>query len=503
MTEDRTQRIIRICIWAIPVLLFAWIVNRNLVVFGPTVLRCSAERCDPRIKNLIARERELLIGTQKGSKERYRMFSRNPLSFTTDMFRPMQKAKVRLVYTGSASGNRLTLAASTRTQKDEVVEFADSSALVTTLESSWDAVRKDGVVLFQKRVGAAPRYDNVDDFLADLPTGRKIGAYHVDVAARIELPSYTPATSASTTKLDIRGPHAFVTYLGRNEDLDMTFLMQNSNRNAGKDNVTFTVYRGIDLMKTVVLKDDGTGKGDGKPSSPREVSIRIPRPGAGTYRVQMAAKSDDPFIRSITTRQKYLMWANRIYLAGSKEYRMLGDIDDKPITLYVKGSSLTASTSHESALQTITVGGRPLILKKTHTPYSIKLPKSNEFVPVTVPARDVALDTDGTFVLSKDAVFSVPSRDIELLTGLSDPTELDYVVASYSPVQHQGDWLVAEKTIEADLGRSIHFTVSFEPPIGAGDDAIRMHDLEVELVGGPITMEDVRKGIRKILTGGL
>lgn len=502
MNTSYIKRIIFICTWTIPVLLFVWIVNRNLGIFDSTVLRCTAASCDSRIKSLFAREREIAIGTAKGSKESYRILSGNPLTFNTVMFRSMKKATVRMVYTGGSSGNRLSLSTSTSFGKKVNTEFADSTALISTLEGGWNAVKNGDMTLFQKRDDSIQQYVSVDDFFGNLPLDKKIGSYNIDIASRIELPLYTPATEPNVINLSIRGAHSFLTYVGRDEDLNVTFTMQDSNRNVGKDDVTFRVYYGSELVDTKVMKDDGSGGGDGNPSAKRDMKIELPRPDAGTYRIDITSATDDPFIRSVTTSQKYFMWNGTLYLAGSKEYRALGDVENTPLTLYVKGSKLTASTSHETALQSITVGSRQLTLKKTHTLYTTKLSNSDVFVPVTVQQRDIKLETDGVFVLSKDTSFSIPSKGIIGLTGASDPSMFDYVIAKYASVQHQGSWLVAEKTVEANLAKTIHFSIAFTPPNGSGSEALHLKELKVRLSGAPLTFADIGKAIQRILNSG-
>lgn len=500
MNTRRIQHIIRICIWIVPVFLFAWIVDRNFVLMGTTTLRCTADGCDPRLKGLGSREREVVTAFARGTKQAYRMFTADPFSFDTKLFRPVARATVRLVYKGGSAGNRASLTVSTRSGKDEVVELADSTALTSALESSWDAVRSGEVVLFQKRGDAGQRYAVVEDFLKNIPTEKKIGEYDVDLAARLELPGYVPAAAPTVLPVQIRGAQTLETYIGSNEDLNITLAVQNSNRNPGKDDLSIKVSRGIDLMKSMVLKDTGAGKGDGKPSEVRDVAVVLPNPGPGTYRIELSA-SDDIFIRTMTTRQRYLIWNKKLYLAGSREYRALGATQDLPVTVYVKGTTVTASTAHDNALQTITVGGKKLDIVKKHSPFSVKLPSSKDFVPVVVPTRDIQLTTDGVFVLSKDQSFFVTAKNFVSLTGTSDPSELDYVVAKYAQIGHEGDWLVAEKTITADLGRSVRYTISFDPPLSAG--ALRMKELEVKVVGGPITFTDIKRGLSKLLHGGL
>ncbi len=502
MNIRNLQRIVRTCIWIVPVLLFVWIVDKNFVLTGATTLRCTADGCDPRLRSVGPREREIVTAVARGTKQAYRVFTVSPFSFDTKLFRPLARATVRLVYQGGTTGNRATLTVSTRGGKDEVVELADSTALTSTLESTWDVVRSADVALFQKRGDAGPRYGTVESFLRSIPLDKKVGQYNVDLAARLEIPGYVPAASPTGLPIQIRGTQTLITYLGKGEDLNVVLSVQNSNRNPGKDDLSIKIYRGIDLMESTVIKDTGGGKGNGRPSVARDVVVKAPHPGPGTYRIELST-SDDQFIRTITTDQRYMMWNKTFYLAGSNEYRAMGNTQDSPATIYVKGTSLTASTAHDNALQTITVGGKRLEVKKKHTAFTMKLPTSKDFVPIVVPIRDMQLTTDGVFVQSKDQAFSVVSKNVVSLSGTSDPSELDYVVAKYASVEHEGEWLVAEKTITADLGRSVRYTISFDPPLSTGEGALRMKELKVSVVGGAVTLNDIRRGLKKLFSGGL
>jgi hypothetical protein len=256
-------------------------------------------------------------------------------------------------------------------------------------------------------------------------------------------------------------------------------------------------------MEQAVLRDTGDGKGDGTASAPVEFPVLIRTPGEGTYKIDIKTTSDDPIVRSIASKQKYVMWQKKIPLAGSKTFPASSDLGTEPLTLYMKGTKLTASTAQVDALQTITVGNKQITLKKTKTPVMIRLSGGNDFIPVTVQHRDVVLETDGFFALSKQTSFAPPRFPATELVPSSDPKDYDYVVARYAAVQHDGNWLVAEKTIDnKTLGRTIRFSVSSNPPIGSGGEALRLKELEIRLQGRPVSFRDIVKGMKKLFTQG-
>jgi hypothetical protein len=299
--------------------------------------------------------------------------------------------------------------------------------------------------------------------------------------------------------MNLRGSHSLTTYLADNENLQFDFTIQNSNRNEGKENIIFRVYRGSELLKTINLKDNGTGLGDGKPSPVREVPVFLEQPGQGTYRIEISTTGDDQFIRSFTTTQKHYQFKNRLYLAGSKEYHVLGRVEEAPITVYVKGTSLSARTSHEKALQTVTVNGKKLTVTKTQTPASMNLPNNTDFFAVTVPIRDIVLETDGVIALSSSAEFSIPTRGVETLHGSSDPSQYDYVLTKFVNAGREGSWLIASQTVTGSFSKNTHFTISSDPPIGTNGKPFRVRELEITIKANPMNFQDVKKGIKQLL----
>lgn len=497
----RPQPIIRIALWALPVVLLGWIVNQNVVLFGSATYRCTADRCNAQIRNVAPKQLDVVTGTMKGSKERYRTFTVNPLTFETQLYRVMKQATVRVEYWNGEPGKRLTLNVSGAigTEPKSFI-LGDSYAALSTLESGWNATKSGEITLFQKRDPGVPQYASVEEFLDTIPDRKDVADYHVDLSSRKKIAGYTPSDGPRTFAVSIRGSHTFMTYVGAGEDLDVSFNIRNSNRNPGEDPVTITVYRGEDTVLRKAIGDNGTGKGDGKPSPAFDVSVHLDAPGEGTYRIDVTTNSGDQFIRSITTSQRYFTVSNAIYPAGSKEYHVMGQVESEPLVLYMKGTYLTARTSHKTMLQTITVGGQKLDLADTQTDYSIEVPASDDLVQVVVPNRDVFLTTDGTFALSRDAYFSTQMENVVPLHKAGDLTALSYVIARYVPVTRHGAWAVAERTIAAlPAGRTLRFSIHSDPSITDGDGTLRVKSLEVKLTGRSLGFSDAVKGLKRIV----
>lgn len=414
------------------------------------------------------------------------------------MFRRAEKATVRLTYRGDYAGNNLHLTLASAGGKNRSATFAEWNPLLETLERSWSVVRQGNTRLFRRPGSSGPSFASVDDFLREVPRDNPIGQYQFDASASVAIPDYTPAADALTVPVTVRGPHTLRTYVGANEDLEVRFTMQDSNRNLGRDDLTFRIYRGFELLYEQRVKDEDDGSEKTPVGAARDVEVRLQAPGPGTYRIEITATSEDQFFRSITTKQKYIAWDQQMFLAGGSEYRELGNIEEGPITVYVRGTTLTVSTPHVSMLQTLLVNRTKLILKDVHAPHIVDLPDATRFVPVTIPKRDVLLQTDGTIVFDPSQAFSISAEHIDTLTNSSNPDPYDYVVATYTGAKPEGEWLAAEKSIKGDFGREMSATLSFLRPDGVPGEILQVKSLEITLHLAPLTWTNVWNGILKI-----
>ncbi len=496
----RLPLFVRIIIWLAPVALFIWVTQQNLALFSSVTIRCTADDCARQLRGLAPKERETVIGTRKDTNQRYMIFSSDPLTFDVSLVRSMRAATVRMIYQDANPGNRLEVALSSKGGPEYTAELADTSELIGILESGWNAVRSDGMTLFQKRSADQRLYATVEEFLRDLPDLKTVGVYRADLSPYVSLPSYIPSATARTEKVTLRGNHTLLTYLGENEDLDIRFTLQEANRNRGKDDVAVKVYRNDAAVHEQVLLDDGNQQDNGAPSAPREYRLRLTKPGQGQYRIVLTSGSDDSFIRSIISQQKYLVWDKKLYLAGSSEYQALGSPDDRPLTVYVRGAKLTATTTHDRSLQTIKVGNQKLAVTKRLVPVTVSLDPSKTLIPVTVPKQDLVLETDGEFVFSPSEYFSLYPPEMGRLSGADSPAPFAYVLARYTPAVHDGPWLVAERRFDpVVLSRNVHVAVRGAPSIAPGQASIRVKEIAVTFSGRPVTFIDLIKGIKRVL----
>lgn len=493
--------VIRTIIWLIPLGLLSWIVNRNLAIFGSLALRCTPERCDQRINNFASREPEILVGTLRGTKEQHRVITQFPLVFDVKLFRSMNRASVTLTYQNPENEEHLRLGILTKGSKYEYYDFADHDSKIVFLENNWNAVREDGLTLFQKPDSSVKQYSSIEEFFDNHPDPLRIVTYNIDPKSPMRIASYVPATTTRRYENSIRGSHTMLVYLGKNEPLDIRFSIQDINRHRGKDDVTIRVLRGADEVSTTVLRDDGDTTASGRASTEREVHLSIPDLTPGTYRIEIQTKDDDPFVRAITSKQKYFMFERNLYLAGNQEYKALGSTVDDPITIFFIGKELTVRTSHESALQTISVGTKRVALTKVNKQTKITLPDTKELTPITIPIRDVELISEGgVFVFTPENYFSIQQFAKDSLTQITDLSTHDYVFARYQQVRQNGKWAEALQTIERlPKGHTIHFLIEGTVPGEHPKNPLRIKQLQIRLEGDSLTPRKIINLIRSLV----
>lgn len=487
MSTDRTLLSIRLVLWLTPLALLAWIANENLLVSGAVTLRCTVDGCDPQLENFASKDRELLTGRRRDDLERYRVLTADPLYVDAESFRTVSGARVKLTFQPSSGSQRLRLGVYTRGSQYQYYDLADANAELLEAESTMNAVREDGLTLFQRSAGGQRQFFSIDEFLNNLPDRKTVAQYHSDIPLRLNLSDYRPSQATTDVDISARGSHTLTTYVGRDEPLELELTLQDINRHAGRDDVTIRVVRGEETIRTSVLRDDGVVRATGQASPERTIELQYPDLDPGVYQVEISTRDDDPFLRRISTKQRYLMFKRRLYIAGNDEYESLGRVDPGSRIVYVRGSTLTASTSHQGALQTMTVGRQSLTLSRVNAPVTLTLPKTDGLIAVTVPNQDVLLETDGYFALSPDAFLEIPSLVVHSLEAGDDWSDYDYVLARYHPTQQAGSWTVAELDLqEIPKSKTAHFVIVGSPAIGAGGHPLRVKSLEIELRADPL-----------------
>lgn len=317
------------------------------------------------------------------------------------------------------------------------------SGLIDTLP--WSRVSSGDLMLLQK----TKHYSSVEEFLSDPPPTASVATYRVGVEWPQIPESWTPRNEMAERDISLRGRHRILTYTG-GEPLVFTFVVQDMNRQKGADPVIVSVFRGGELKDAAartVLADDGNTSDDQASSGLRTVSVSVPDPDPGIYRVEFTAPGD-VFIRRLMFRQSKAVFLGSLYLGDHVGYSDRTD----PARVIVSGSSLVARTAHTEGLQTLTVGDRPLELVEPHAKRYAWLDSFRATVPVISPSRDVLLETDGVFALDPDDFFNPLPAEIDWHTTAADldAAGIKYLLADYETPMRDGAKTVATATFRVD-----------------------------------------------------
>lgn len=493
---------LRLVVWMLPAALLLFAFVRNFAPSGSFIVRCFALKCDGRISNFAVKEPTKEAGTTSDTRELFRAVTVDPLYFDVKLFRPMERATVQLTYRNPNAQPGLKVGVFGKGKGYEFQDLVNAPPVVQAVEGSWNVVRDNDVAVFMRPDPSVLQYKNVGEFLENLPDANRTVTYHADLLAQVRIPGYQPSSQFRTDNVTLRGPHTFLTYLGKGEALNLSLSVQDHNRRAGEDPMQAQVFYGEKLVTTATLPDDGNVKANDAVSPVRDLTITTDETGEGIYRIVIDA-NDDIFIRSLKMKQQFFMIKGRLSLAGDSSYASLSKPEGGSIAMpiYARGTTLTAQTDHQESLQVITVGSKKLNLNTLHEQMTVPLDGGGKLVPIFVPVRDVAFNTDGVFAFSAEHALPIlAARSVEELGDSFDLASFDYIYARYKAPREEQGWLVAGQTIE-NLPRSskLSFFIVGDPPIGETKKSIEVKELEVRFEGDPLTPRSIVALLRRFL----
>ncbi|HTM68947.1 MAG TPA: hypothetical protein VL426_06655 [Candidatus Binatia bacterium] len=295
----------------------------------------------------------------------------------------------------------------------------------------WKKVSSGALTLYQRRGG----YASVDEFFRDPPARAKVAVFGTDAPIPYRLEGYEPSAEGREIGVSLRGHQRMLTYV-KDEPLNFTFTVQDMNRQDGADPVIVSVYRGdgAEPVARTILRDDGDTTDDQRSSKLRTVPVSLVAPEEGFYKIEFTA-SADVFIRKIATRQRKLVFADKLYLGDHVGFSDL----TPPITVFTDGQRLVARTAHAESVQQLTVAGTRLSLDQPNLRYVRDLAGAG-LAPIVSSKRDVLLETDGLFALSKEEYFDPLPLALQWFTTAKDLDDrgIEYVLAAYEPPRVDG-----------------------------------------------------------------
>lgn len=500
--------IAKIIIWFLPLVLIFWILSQYFSLSGTFEVSYSVQDESPFFSNFASKEQDRLIGTTdvNGRKESYQLITTSPLYFGVTVPRLFPDATVTVTYQNPQNQPELNLGVLQPNGQYYIQEMAHYSReleeILNDPYGEWNIVQEKDTMLFQR--GDA-QFDRIDDFLASDYSKKDTASFNYPLKINMALPDYQVKKEATVFKKSIRGAHLLYAYIGENERMSVDFTVQDINRHYGEDIYSVTVFAFVDnVVQKFSIPDDGNVDPNGVVGSEQRLAIDISDLPQGVYRIEIDA-NDDLFTKQIATTQNKLMFASQIYLTDNAEYRdIVGDGLFRPTVLYTDSSTVSALTSHDAGLQTLTIGHEQLSVDTRHT--FIKSEGLQGITKVLSPKNDILITGDGNFSFSKDQLFDMSFDRIPSLEDLNSLDGFSYIIAHYSPTIIKGGWLTASQKASVPQlyyndENKVQFIVTM-PGLPEEERALKVKEVTVLFEKEPITIRKIFSKIKSRITGG-
>ncbi|NQU99608.1 MAG: hypothetical protein HQ538_02620 [Parcubacteria group bacterium] len=394
--------------------------------------------------------------------------------------------------------------------KNESQPFFDLAALTSeelwsfdtyTLEnkfidnSDWHKIQEEELVLLQKK----NKFETIDQFLESINSKTRIAYYNYNKLPKvIEIDNYKKSDETLEINHALRGSHTFYTYID-NENLNFDFTYQDLNRADGEDlfKINIIKEKNGELIRQESKEDDGVNISSGNLSSDNTFNLNIPKLEKGVYKINLDL-NEDIIIKNIKTKQKYIVFEKKMYLANSNEY--LSDIDSEEkmaVDFFNTGSNLYIKTDHKNSLQKISINDQVLEIDSANKKFDYNTDILNEnFNKIYSSKSDLLVESDGYFVFSKDNYFNPkPKNLIQLVDGLN-LENFDFIIAKYNPnAEENNGWKNVSTEFDItklhlDKNSKIKFRLS-SPGLKDTESKIKISEISVLLEKDPMTFDKI------------
>ncbi|MFH1173126.1 MAG: hypothetical protein V1692_01185 [bacterium] len=441
--------LIRPVLVLIPIIILAWLIAQQLVTTGQLTAVYGMQHNSSFISRLSPQDRASEAKKEKneitGQTDYYRTLLAEPIYFDLTLPRSFTKALVEIKFRNPGQLDFQLGAAGGPGQDQYQLKPVDNSLVNKLLADNfnWSSLQAGNLLLLQK----GGRYSSVADFLNNLPAENRLAVHNYELKRNYLLSDYRVGKGLVIDR-SLRGSLTMYTYI-KNETLDFTFTIQDVNRHPGSDPITVNVYYQKDQsVDSQAFADDGESEATLVMSDRRDLNIKIPGLKEGYYKIELPV-SEDIFIRQIKTRQSFLVFANRLYLADEVGYMP----EPRLTTVYTDARKITARTPHLEGRQVLKLGQNSLNVQRVQKDYSAWAePNTSQgkkkLSAIESPRGDILLTAKGVFSFTKESFFNPD------ITALDDGLDLekegiDFVLAEYPKQAMVDGWQTAE--VEFDL----------------------------------------------------
>lgn len=485
------KRFIQLLIILIPVVLFVWLLWIDICPSGIKEVSIEVGESSPYIYNILPAERVSEIAyTDSGD------------SFVTIVDEPTYFS-VELPHTDF---DTIEVELEFESNGQPVIElggladiYSESYDLEPLLNSQldqllWSAVSDLDTRLLQRE----HNFDSVSDFLSNLPDRGSIGVYHYDLQEPYRIDDYYAQGYEQTFDVSLRGYHKYLTYI-KDESFYLAVDYMDMNRTAGADDAVIRVRNEADeVMFEYFINDDGNILENQIDSSGSALIDQSGWP-EGVYSVELSGTSD-MFWRSLKTKQRYMTFVSKIYIADDVGYLE----EQKSTGFYTDAKHLALETTHAESVQMTRVGSSYIDIEATHEKYSHTV-ESSGLVYGYSPFGDIKITGDGKFSFTSDAFFNPDAVSLNVYSDL-DALGIDYILTSYSPVDSGSFWNTASAEFNIDALAKFEDTIKFTistPALADLGSTVDVHSITARFKKDPMTFWDFLATIRDLMPFGI
>ena len=414
-----------------------------------------------------------------------------------DLTPPSDFSAIDMIVHYTNAGQRVVeLGALSSSLDEQFVLKAVENSLLDGL--SWPRVASGELTVLQR----THNYTSLDEFFRRPPDRSRIATFHASAdGLPFHIPNYAPLDKDRTVAISLRGSHRMLTYV-KDEPLSFSFSVQDMNRQEGADPVFVSVYRdGVDTpMTRVILQDDGNTRDDQRSSSLRTIAVFVPNPEPGLYKIEFTTTAD-VFIRTLTTRQKKLVFEDHVYAGDHVGYSAE---EIPPLVIWTDGKQVSARTAHPESLQTIVVDKKSVQVNQVNTDF-VTLTDGG-FFPVTLPKRDLLLLGDRVFAFSADEWFDPLPYPIEWFTSKEDLDRagIDYILMAYEPPAVHGATKTAiavfdQKKLARTKDGAFRFVIA-APGIADTHEDLQIKDVTFTMRRSSISLQNFWQEVSALFT---
>lgn len=485
--------LIKILLIALPVVIFFFAVYKNLALSGKVVYETNLQEKDPFISNLGPSNRVSDPLKNLSNGEKYQSMFVSPAIFNLKLVDKFDTAKIIILYDSSSPTLQLRYLDKTSNTRSETITLEDTTLYGFSIPENYEKITNGDLTLMQR--DDVRQFNNVEEFLADIPLNENIAELNYNLSEKIKLEGFSPEGQVSID-YPLRGPHSFYTYV-KDSPLHLNLKYYDGNSLPGPDDIHMKLYFGDEIMiENSILDEDREEDPTVERlfSSPPEITdFIIPNLPEGCYRIEINTSYDIVF-SNISLNLPFLVFEDKFRA-------------DSPFLEYVKQNQSPENIpTPEDAIESPTPENISVFLftnnqeirtrfdeNETDKKYifnEIDQTEYDKYFYVSPPMAgiskiestpSVSIETDGMIFLSEDQFFFPPTF-INPLTTQTDFEKTSYIISSFKIPTYEGKYKVGEATFDLSTINS---------------DFLEFQLIAPNLSGNPINVFEIQAKLEK------